>query len=496
MKFLRVLLVCAVLFNVFFFPAKSKAELAVINDIKVNSRGGLIKIEIASNKPLQIESFKNEEDSTNYVVVDFVESVYADLPAVIAADEGAVEKVSLVKSEKEQVQINGKQYYCIDFLAVTLNAPADYKIIQRNKKISLNITPVTPAKKTTLKAKKDIFGSNDSLGTRKSIAVSNKKEKKEIKQKIKRVKDGAAKRGGLGNIFKRQRKTTNPRKTKERVVISSVKNDTESALLNRFMQDAVTEKSQADERIDKLSSDLKKMKEMLASTKGAKIDVENKINAMSSKLDEISDVLNTEVERKQNLDAQINELVAKKKAYVIVKNKFDVLEKKFITAQNDQQSLNIEVSDVKNKLDDARIQKTRIKEDKELIKAECGKLKMAYEENLKIKNATTEKMNQLSKQMTQLKGEMDKLGNEKEKLDMQLKKIGIKSKYRENELLKLERSLEDRSSLCSKLSHSYDELLGRLKSAEAKKSAIEIEYMSVKSEYEKNKSDVNKLLLN
>jgi hypothetical protein len=69
----------------------------------------------------------------------FLGTVYTKLPPIIEVGRGAVEKVSLVRGEDAPLKIGDTEYYALDFLAINLNAKADYQVRQSQSVIDLDI---------------------------------------------------------------------------------------------------------------------------------------------------------------------------------------------------------------------------------------------------------------------------------------------------------------------------------------------------------------------
>jgi hypothetical protein len=135
----KLLLLCFLFVGIMSVSATVTAQPAIINDIVVDTQDSSVKLTITSNQTLQIETFKNDESPANYIVVDFIGSVYTKLPSIIDVGKGAVEKISLVRGEESQITIDGETYYALDFLAINLTAAADYRINQSKSVIDLSI---------------------------------------------------------------------------------------------------------------------------------------------------------------------------------------------------------------------------------------------------------------------------------------------------------------------------------------------------------------------
>lgn len=148
----KISILWILILSVFVFSNIAAAAPAIIKDIIVDTQESSVKISITSNQTLQIETFKNDESPANYIVLDFLGTVYTNLPSVIGVDGGPVEKVSLVRGDDDKITLKGEEYYSLDFLAINLNKAADYNINQSKAVIDLNIgslAGVGRAKKST-----------------------------------------------------------------------------------------------------------------------------------------------------------------------------------------------------------------------------------------------------------------------------------------------------------------------------------------------------------
>ena len=67
------------------------AQPELINDILVDTQGTLVKVSINSSQPLPIETFKKESPA-NYIIIDFLGTVYTNLPPIIKINKGIVKQ--------------------------------------------------------------------------------------------------------------------------------------------------------------------------------------------------------------------------------------------------------------------------------------------------------------------------------------------------------------------------------------------------------------------
>lgn len=140
---IKSIFLCILILGIVLISDFCNAEPAVVKDISVDIEGSLVKISITSNQALQVETFRNDESPANYIVLDFLGTVYSKLPNIVQVDRGAVEKVSLVRGDENEIQILDENYYALDFLAINLNSAADYRVSQSKAVIDLSIETVT-----------------------------------------------------------------------------------------------------------------------------------------------------------------------------------------------------------------------------------------------------------------------------------------------------------------------------------------------------------------
>jgi predicted nuclease with TOPRIM domain len=173
----KILLLCVLFAGIFFASSAIAAQPAIIKDIVIDTQDASVKITITSSQTLQIETFKNDESPANYIVLDFIGSVYTNMPSIIDVGKGAVEKVSLVRGEEAQISVDGEPYYSLDFLAINLTSAADYRVSQSQSVIDLSIGAVGAAKI----ASSQTYSNTESVDLSPPIVVS-KKQTKQTKQ--------------------------------------------------------------------------------------------------------------------------------------------------------------------------------------------------------------------------------------------------------------------------------------------------------------------------
>lgn len=170
----KLLLLCVLSVGMLAISATVIAQPAILNDIVIDAQDSSVKLTITSSQTLQIETFKNDESPANYIVLDFIGSVYTNLPSIIDVGKGAVEKVSLVRGEESQISIDGEPYYSLDFLAINLTSSADYLVSQSKSVIDLSIGTTAVEKVTEV-------SSNSAMAVELSppIVVSRKQQSPE-----------------------------------------------------------------------------------------------------------------------------------------------------------------------------------------------------------------------------------------------------------------------------------------------------------------------------
>ncbi|MFH1061425.1 MAG: hypothetical protein V1747_00880 [Candidatus Omnitrophota bacterium] len=173
----KILLLCVLFVGIMSVSATVMAQPAIINDIVIDTQDSSVKLTITSSQTLQIETFKNDESPANYIVLDFIGTVYTNLPSIIDVGKGAVEKVSLVRGEESQISIDGEPYYSLDFLAINLTSAADYRVSQSKSVIDLSIGDTEVAKVAEVeKAAAASFSTDKAVELSPPIVVSRKQK--------------------------------------------------------------------------------------------------------------------------------------------------------------------------------------------------------------------------------------------------------------------------------------------------------------------------------
>ncbi len=80
-------------------PVHAAAAPAVVQDIRYEANAGVVTVKIACSGTLQIETFKNEIAPANYIVLDFLGTVFTNLPPVMDVNISSLEKINLMRGE-------------------------------------------------------------------------------------------------------------------------------------------------------------------------------------------------------------------------------------------------------------------------------------------------------------------------------------------------------------------------------------------------------------
>ncbi|MCP4650940.1 MAG: hypothetical protein GY853_12810 [PVC group bacterium] len=478
----------AVLLGIILIPVVSQAEPTIIKDINIDTDGQVVKISIISNQSFQVESFKNEEDTASYIVVDFLGTVYTDLPSVIKVDTETVGKINLVRGDAGQITVAGKDYRTLDFLAIMLEIAADYNIVQEETISKLNVAPVgsltkqkavaleppivvAKVKKTNIQPKKEIIKKKEFYESpRKKIRkkkVSRKKTKK--KKTIKKAKSS--------------------RKAKRTRV-------TDDDLINRIVEETVKEKEAANAQIEELTTQLHKMQDELNISKTEQAELENRINAIISKLDNLNDALTEGIRKRRELGEQVDDLVSKRKIYLEAKKRFESLQEQFAEINDKVEVLNEDIGVVKTDLDDALVEEKKL--EKEFDAADKGyeDIKTEYDDKFKQKKTVADKVSVLNEQIAKLKKQLGDASAKKDRLSNQLKNLESKRRYNEIERMRIKEKLVDKKAQTADLSQKHMLFKQDLSAAVIEQDKTDNLYRDAEFDYEKIRSELESFLEN
>ncbi len=521
-----ILFICLVV-----FPGMAKAEMAVIKDIVITSEGNSVKISIVSNKAVQIEAFKNDESPANYIVLDFLGSVYTKLPSGLKVDKGVVEKVNLVRGEEKQVQIEGEDYYALDFMAINLNAVADYQMHQSELVIDLNIGSVpeegaltgegtvnlTPAiviskekadaQEEALaieKQEKDVYAKDDYESLKAAQQASDEAAQGTDKKKKKRKFLGLF-RGKKKTADAEIRKKIEPEQTvlkaqdkpileSKAQTIPAQKDAAGNYLIDKIVEETVQEREQVNLRIEDMTMELKKIQEELSLSTGEKSKIESKINEILAKLDSLKNALDAEIQRRQLLGERVEDLIAKRESYVRAKKAYEDLGARFSDVSGRVDNLNYEMQAVKTKLDVMQFEKKKIEGKVDAISQDMHRAQSGHEGALKRKEELDLTIDQLSVQIRQLQQKLDSAMAEKSTLTLQLKELESKNRYSDAELSRLSQQIADKNAFVNELLKKYEQLKSELDTTVSEKLKLEVAYQNAKSEFESIRSEVEKFL--
>ena len=532
--------------SVFIFSNFAAAESAIIKDITVDTQGSSVKISITSNQTLQIETFKNDESPANYIVLDFLGTVYTNLPSIIEVTDGPVEKVSLVRGDDEKVTITGKEYYSLDFLAINLNKAADYNIKQSKAVIDLNIgtaaslemaareqravelTPpivVSKAKETpapttysksdyssssmdtykpkTSMAEEKSYASSETLRSRKPVGkkkASVKAKRKKVSRSSKRI---LGKRKSRGERKKKQpvpEKVSVPERKPEPVVrakprpLPALRSRESDYLIDRIVNETIRDKESVASRIEDLTYELKKLQEELYLSKGEKSKVEQKINEILAKLDQLQNALDEEIRRRQALGQKVDDLLAKRESYIKAKRIYEELKAKLARITDEVQNMTEEFKGMKLKLDELQIERKKIAGEVSVMGKEYTQSKTEYERVISVREAISIKVDKLTRELEQLRRDLDLQVAEKKQISAQLKSYEERSKYSGMELARLQQLLDQKDAMLRDLTGRYDQMKVALDAVVAEKFKVEFSYRNARTEFDKIKAEIEGFL--
>ncbi len=547
----KILILWILILSVFGFSNLAVAAPAIIKNIVVDTQDSSVKISITSSQTLQIETFKNDESPANYIVLDFLGTVYTNLPAVIEVDRGPVEKVSLVRGDNDKITITGEEYYSLDFLAINLNDAADYKISQSKAVIDLNIgtvasveaakqkeaaekpatteqkaveltppivvskTKETPAPTTYRKSEytsssTDTYRSRTSLTGKKSYAsaeqlLSKKPVEKKAKPKIKKKKRRRRSRTFFGKRKTKAKekkdyipeRISKPEKIRQRVKsrpLPLVQSRESDSLIDRIVNETIRDKENISMRIEDLTYELKRMQQELYLSKGEKSKVEQKINEILAKLDQLQSALDEEIRRRQALGQKVEDLIAKREQYIKAKRVYEELQVKLARISDEVQNMNAEFKSMKLRLDELQIERKKLAGEVNVMESEYTQSKTEYDKVVRLREAVSIKIDKIARELEQLRRELDIQVEEKAQITAQLKDYEERSKYSGMELARLKQLLEEKDAMLLDLTSRYNRLKVELDSVVAEKFKVEYSYRNAKTEFDRIKADIERFL--
>lgn len=480
------------------FISVSWAQSEIINDIVVDTQGTMVKISITSSQPLPIEAFKKESPA-NYIIIDFLGTVYTNLPPVIEVNNGVVQKVSLIRAEERGKQQGPDNYYPLDFLAITLSSAANYKVTQSKSVIDLDIEASSGAQ----------IGVTEPVELKPPIIVAKATEKdKNMKVELEPIREeseettetdmrqttnlafGSEKRKAKESVSKKERKKEKARSKK----IEPQSTRTQDTLIDKIVQDTIQKRDQARERIEELTMQLKRMQDELNLSETEKSKIESKINEILAKLDELNSVLDAEIKRKQALGEAVDDLIATRDGYVKAKSAFETYAEQLVQVDHKVNNLNSELDSVSRKLNIIQVEKKDLEEKINSINSEYTKLKSEFDSAEKQKNIALQRTDELSKQLEQLKQLLEKSIKEKEILTAQLKSLQDKSQISYDEFTRIKKMLIEKNSAILELTKKFEELKQELEAAVSEKFKVEYAYKNAQRDYETIKGTIERYL--
>lgn len=554
----KLLLLCVLSVGMLAISATVMAQPAILNDIVIDAQDSSVKLTITSSQTLQIETFKNDESPANYIVLDFIGSVYTNLPSIIDVGKGAVEKVSLVRGEESQISIDGEPYYSLDFLAINLTSSADYLVSQSKSVIDLSIgatavkkvaegssnnamavelsppivvsrkqpEPVENSYKYTSLAGSSYDSKYDDLAFSKETGdiVSEEKpeEVKELTRAEKRARitqERKAKLAARRAASSKQKAQNN--KTKggflflgkksesmavqevmpeekapvvRRSVITTPQMEKENYLIDSIVNETIREKQKTSDRIEDLTLELKNLQEILYLSKGQKSQIDEKINEILAKLDQLKSSLDDEINRRQALGEKVDDLIAQRNAYIKAKKEYEDLQMQINRVSASVDNLNSEVNKVGSQLELVRLEKRKLEEDANAMESEYSQVKTEYDNIVKVKDAMTLTVEKLSREIDELRQKLDKTIVDKNRIIADLKNFENQSKFSGAELARLKQLLLDKNAIMIELSQRHDQLKTSLDLAVSEKFKVEYSYRNAKTEFERIKREIETYL--
>ena len=554
----KISILWILILSVFVFSNLAVAEPAIIKDIVIDTQDSAVKISITSNQTLQIETFKNDLSSPNYIVLDFLGTVYTNLSSVIEVDGGPVEKVILVRGDDEKITLTGKEYYALDFLAVNLNKAADYNINQSKAVIDLNIgtvagmsaaeeaspvqekavelTPpivVSKAKETPVATSyrrseysassptysKDTYRSRTILNEEKPYSSAEQLViKKPVEEKVVVIPKEKKRRRRSKPFFGRKKRKVKKEKVlePEKVVVQEkisekipervkkvrtraktlpfVDTTDSDYLIDRIVNETIRNKESVASRIEDLTCELKRMQEELSLSKGEKSKVEQKINEILAKLDQLQNALEEEIKRRQALGEKVDDLLSKRDQYIKAKKAFEEFKAKLARLTGEVQVMTGEFKSIRQRLDELQGERKQLAGEVKIMETEYTESKTEYDKVIRLRESISIKIDKIARELEQLRRELDLQIEEKAQIIAQLKDSEERSKYSGMELVRLRQLLEQKDATLLDITGRYNSLKGELDVAVAEKFKVEFSYRNAKIEFDRIKEDIERFL--
>lgn len=553
----KILLLCVLFVGIMSFATTVMAEPAIIKDLVIDTQDSSVKITITSSQTLQIETFKNDESPANYIVLDFIGSVYTRLPSIIDVGKAAVEDVRLVRGEESQIIVDGKVYYSLDFLAINLTSAADYRVNQSQSVIDLSIgassevegsaasskavdllPPIVISREQTepvSRSYEDTRYEDYSLARDnkpqevKELSFAEKKEQARQKRKVKKAARIAAKKaariaakkearektkakakakakakkkkGKGGFLFFGKKKeadtTAVPDKqvpTRTTEAVRSSDRSGEGYLIDMIVDATIRKKQQTMNRIDNLTMELKGLQDALYLSKGQKSQLDEKISEILAKLDELKGALDDEIRRRQALGEKVDGLIAQRHTYIKAKKDYEHLQWQLNRVSISVDNLNSEFKNVSNKLKLVRFEKRKLEANVDTLGAEYSQVKGEYDNALNSRDSITLTIEKASREIEELRRMRDRAAADKTRIASDLKNLETQTIYNGTELARLKKLLQDKNVMLIELSERYDHLKVNLDSAVSEKFKVEYAYRNAKTEFERIKREIEAYL--
>jgi len=504
-------------------PRAASAETAVVEKILVESSGDSVTISITSNETLQIETFKNDESSTSYIVLDFLGVIYTNLPAIINVNKGAVEKVSLVKAQGKPNSSLGTDYYALDFLAINLNKAADYSIKQSKAVIDLSIGDSGSMQQTVdlnppiviSKEKKPDQKSSTAQRERhrvsrvgKDTSASSTAGEKKPRRRRRRpepeknttpattnISFGSQKQRVRGNApeNKTPEKEVVPKKETVSPKVSLAARDSQE-LIDQIVSDTIREKEKTSSKIDTLTYELKKLQEELSLSKGEKSKLDEKIRQILAKLDELQNALDEEIRRRQALGEAVEDLISRRERYLKAKQVYEELSSRLNQISAEAEKMSAEVASMKDKFTEARIEKKRLETEADNLERRYTQVKNNLDKMTQVKGAVSEKIHKLAAEIEKLKKELKKSVDEKDQIVKRMGQLESESKSDSNKLSRLRQLVAEKNVNLLELEGNFKRLRASLDSVLEEKEKIESAYNNAKTEFNRIKAEIEQYL--
>jgi len=480
------------------------AAPAVVQDIRYEANAGVVTVKIACSGTLQIETFKNEIAPANYIVLDFLGTVFTNLPAVMDVHISSLEKINLIRGEGDPASL-GEGYYPLDFIAINLLSKADYSLSQDGTAITIKITSAdsgireagdktsdTVQLKPPIVVAKEI--AQEKSGAAAAAAPAREKESAAKKPEPKRAEAAKAEAPKPAVIAT---PAPNPEEPKAGTVQPEKKR---RRLLGRTAKQETTANAAVPEPTAKTAVKEPEKKAAAAPPSEAKPEPKSEPKAKPGERDEVAAnrslidrIVSDAVREKEQSNAHINTLTEELKQLQSMIAEFKTEKTQLEQKLNDL----ITKADSLNEALDAEIRRRQLlgqRVDDLIAKRELyAKARDAYEQYGRQLEALTQKIDGLNSEATNVKTKLDVVQSEKKKLEQTIGTLSVDFGQLKSEYEMSQRRQEELTTKIAELALQFKKVQEALEKAKQDKIREAAQVQTMESTYKYNEDELNRL---